>query len=166
MSHIVVLVYIFLLTNDGEYHFHILIGHSDTLSVSEVLHLQELAWFGPPPAPREWARGISCRVSRCGAIGEEWGKGLESSEPSNISDEVVFFMIVLLRSVVMLLLLLTRFSCVRLRRQPTRLLCPWNSPGKNTVIGCPFLPQLWWWGNNKSEIANIYVVVYTWRTGK
>jgi len=25
------------------------------------------------------------------------------------------------------------------RRQPTRLLCPWNSPGKNTGVGCRFL---------------------------
>ena len=25
--------------------------------------------------------------------------------------------------------------------QPTRLLCPWNSPGKNTREGCHFLPQ-------------------------
>jgi len=23
----------------------------------------------------------------------------------------------------------------------TRLLCPWNSPGKNTRVGCHFLPQ-------------------------
>ena len=53
MSHIVVLIYISLLTNDVEYHVHILIGHSDTLSVSEVVHLQKLAWFGLPPAPRE-----------------------------------------------------------------------------------------------------------------
>ena len=27
------------------------------------------------------------------------------------------------------------------RRQPTRLLCPWNSPGKNTGVGCHFLLQ-------------------------
>ena len=26
------------------------------------------------------------------------------------------------------------------RWQPTRLLCPWNSPGKNTGVGCHFLP--------------------------
>ena len=35
-------------------------------------------------------------------------------------------------------------SCptVRLhRRQPTRLLCPWDSPGKNTGVGCHFLLQ-------------------------
>ena len=29
-------------------------------------------------------------------------------------------------------------------RQPTRLLCPWGSPGKNTGVGCHFLlPPLW-----------------------
>ena len=27
------------------------------------------------------------------------------------------------------------------RRQPTRLLCPWHSPGKNTGVGCHFLLQ-------------------------
>ena len=27
------------------------------------------------------------------------------------------------------------------RRQPTRLCCPWDSPGKNTGVGCHFLFQ-------------------------
>ena len=27
------------------------------------------------------------------------------------------------------------------RRQPTRLHCPWDSPGKNTGVGCHFLLQ-------------------------
>ena len=27
------------------------------------------------------------------------------------------------------------------RRQPTRLLCPWDSPGKNTGVGCHYLLQ-------------------------
>ena len=27
------------------------------------------------------------------------------------------------------------------RRQPSRLLCPWGSPGKNTGVGCHFLLQ-------------------------
>ena len=27
------------------------------------------------------------------------------------------------------------------RRKPTRLPCPWDSPGKNTGVGCPFLLQ-------------------------
>ena len=44
-----------------------------------------------------------------------------------------------------LLLLLSHFSRVRLcvthRRQPSRLPCPWDSPGKNTGVGCPFLLQ-------------------------
>ena len=46
---------------------------------------------------------------------------------------------------VLLLLLLSRFSrvqlCVTPWRQPTRLPCPWNSPGKNTGVGCHFLLQ-------------------------
>ena len=42
----------------------------------------------------------------------------------------------------LLLLLLSDFSRVRLhRRQPTRLRCPWDSPGKNTGVGCHFLLQ-------------------------
>ena len=45
----------------------------------------------------------------------------------------------------MLLLLLSRFSRVRLcvtqRRHPTRLPPPWDSPGKNTGVGCHFLLQ-------------------------
>ena len=35
-------------------------------------------------------------------------------------------------------------SCLTLRphsRQPTRLPCPWDSPGKNTGVGCHFLLQ-------------------------
>ena len=40
------------------------------------------------------------------------------------------------------LLLLSRLSRVRpQRRQPTRLPHPWDSPGKNTAVGCHFLPQ-------------------------
>ena len=27
------------------------------------------------------------------------------------------------------------------RRQPTRLFCPWDSPGKNSGVGCHFLLQ-------------------------
>ena len=48
--------------------------------------------------------------------------------------------------VLLLLLLLSRFSCVQLcvtpqRRQPTRPPGPWDSPGKNTGVGCHFLLQ-------------------------
>ena len=45
----------------------------------------------------------------------------------------------------LLLLLLSRFSRVdsvrRHRQQPTRLPHPWDSPGKNTGVGCHFLLQ-------------------------
>ena len=34
------------------------------------------------------------------------------------------------------------------RRQPTRLPCPWDSPGKKTGVGCHFLLQ---WVKVKSE---------------
>ena len=45
----------------------------------------------------------------------------------------------------LLLLLLSRFSPANSvrphRRQPTRLPYPWDSPGKNTGVGCHFLLQ-------------------------
>ena len=48
-------------------------------------------------------------------------------------------------SQLLLLLLLSRFSVsnsVRPQRwQPTKLPCPWDSPGKNTGVGCHFLLQ-------------------------
>src|SRR5574341_507900 len=43
------------------------------------------------------------------------------------------------------MLLLSCFSRVHSvrpqRQQPTRLPCPWDSPGKNTGVGCHFLLQ-------------------------
>ena len=46
----------------------------------------------------------------------------------------------------LLLLLLSRASRVRPRkRQPTRLPLPWDSPGKNTGVGCPFSLHAWKW---------------------
>ena len=48
-------------------------------------------------------------------------------------------------NILLLLLPLSHFSRVRLcaspRRQPTRLPRPWDSPGKNTGVGCHFLLQ-------------------------
>ena len=42
----------------------------------------------------------------------------------------------------LLLLMLSHFSRVRPhRRQPTRLPRPWDSPGKNTRVGCHFFLQ-------------------------
>ena len=54
------------------------------------------------------------------------------------------------------LLLLSRFSRVWLWRphrwQPTRLPHPWDSPGKNTGVGCHFLLQCMK-GKSESEVA-------------
>ena len=41
----------------------------------------------------------------------------------------------------LLLLLLSRFSRDPIELQPTRLRHPWDSPGKNTGVGCHFLLQ-------------------------
>jgi len=41
------------------------------------------------------------------------------------------------------------------RRQPTRLPCPWDSPGKNTGVGCHFLLQCMK-VESESEVAQSY----------
>ena len=41
------------------------------------------------------------------------------------------------------------------RRQPTRLPCPWDSPGKNTGVGCHFLLQCMK-VKRESEVAQSY----------
>ena len=61
------------------------------------------------------------------------------------------------------LLLLSRFSCVRLcatpRQQPTRLPHPWDSPGKNTGVGCYFLLQCM---KVKSEVKSCPTLLDPW----
>ena len=42
------------------------------------------------------------------------------------------------------------------RRQPTRLCCPWDSPGKNTGVGCHFLLQCMK-VKSESEVAQSYL---------
>ena len=41
------------------------------------------------------------------------------------------------------------------RRQPTRLPCPWDSPNKNTGVGCHFLLQCMK-GKRESEVVQSY----------
>ena len=59
----------------------------------------------------------------------------------------------------MLLLLLSHVSSVNSvqphRRQPTRLPRPWDSPGKNTGVGCHFLLQCMK-VKSESEVAQSY----------
>src|SRR5574337_569769 len=44
------------------------------------------------------------------------------------------------------------------RWQPTRLPCPWDSPGKNTGVGCHFLLQCME-VKNESEVAQLYLIL-------
>ena len=44
------------------------------------------------------------------------------------------------------------------RREPTRLPCPWDSPGKNTGVGCHFLLQCMK-VKNESEDAQSYLTL-------
>ena len=46
------------------------------------------------------------------------------------------------------------------RRQPTRLLHPWDSPGKNTGVGCHFLLQYVPLNNLNLGVKLIEVRVY------
>ena len=48
--------------------------------------------------------------------------------------------------------------CNPIRRQPTRLPCPWDSPGKNTGVGCYFLLQRMK-VKSESEVAQSYLTV-------
>ena len=45
------------------------------------------------------------------------------------------------------------------RRQPTRLACPWDSPGKNTGVGCHFLLQCVK-VKSESEVAQSYPTLH------
>ena len=43
--------------------------------------------------------------------------------------------------VVKVKVLVTQTCPTLFNSKPARLLCPWNPPGKNTGVGCHFLPQ-------------------------
>ena len=85
---------------------------------SSLVRLLATPWTATPQAPQ------SMGFSR-----QEYWSGVPLPSPKDF----------------LLLLLLSCFSRVRLVRphrwQPNRLLCPWDSPGKNTGVGCHFLLQ-------------------------
>ena len=66
----------------------------------------------------------------------------------------------------LLLLLLRRFSVSNsvqpLRRQPTRLRCPWDSPGKNTGVGCHFLSNEWKWKVKGKSLSGVWLFATPW----
>ena len=47
------------------------------------------------------------------------------------------------------------------RRKPTRLPCPWDSPGKNTGVGCHFLLQCMK-VKSESEVSHVRLLTTAW----
>ena len=79
--------------------------------------------------------------------------------PGGVIREIPVMRRVMPGQVTLRLLLLSRFSRVRLcatpRPQPTRLPHRWDSPGKNTGVGCHCLPQCMK-VKSESEVAQLY----------
>ena len=48
------------------------------------------------------------------------------------------------------------------RRQPTKLLCPWDSPDKNTGVGCHFLLQCMKVKNESEVISHVQLLATSW----
>ena len=48
------------------------------------------------------------------------------------------------------------------RRQPIRLLHPWDSPGKNTGVGCHFLSNAWKWKVKVKSFSRLRLLVIPW----
>ena len=48
------------------------------------------------------------------------------------------------------------------RRQPTRLPCAWDSPGKNTGVGCHFLLQCMKLKSERESLSRVRLLVTPW----
>ena len=48
------------------------------------------------------------------------------------------------------------------RRQPTRLPCPWDSPGKNTGVGCHSFSNAWKWKVKVKSLSHVRLLVTPW----
>ena len=48
------------------------------------------------------------------------------------------------------------------RRQPTRVPHPWDSPGKNTAVGCHFLLQCMKWKVNVKSLSHVRLIATSW----
>ena len=56
-------------------------------------------------------------------------------------------------------------SCLTLqthRRQPTRLPCPWDSPGKNNGVGCISFSNAWKWKVKVKLLSCVQLLVTPW----
>ena len=48
------------------------------------------------------------------------------------------------------------------RRQSTRLRCPWDSPGKNTGVGCIAFSNAWTWKVKVKSLSRVGLLVTPW----
>ena len=48
------------------------------------------------------------------------------------------------------------------RQQPTRLSRPWDSPGKNTGVGCHFLSIAWKWKMKVKSLSHVWLSATPW----
>ena len=103
------------------------------MSIESVIHptiSSSIAPFSPQPFP---ASGSFPRSWLFASDGQSIGVSASASVlPMNIQGSLPFSSVQLL---------VMSDSVQPHRRQPTRLLCPWDSPGKNTGVGCHFLLQ-------------------------
>ena len=96
-----------------------LFKHPAKVKVKSLSHVRLLAtqWTSAYQAPRSM-----------GFARQEYWSGLPLSSPKKVC-------------YAMLSLSVVSDSVQPHRRQPTRLCCPWDSPGKHTGVGCHFLLQ-------------------------
>ena len=48
------------------------------------------------------------------------------------------------------------------RRQPTRLPHSWDSPGKNTGVGCHFFSNVWKWKVKVKSLSHVWLLATPW----
>ena len=52
--------------------------------------------------------------------------------------------------------------CNPIRRQPTRLCCPWDSPGKNTGVGCHSFSNAWEGKVKVKSLSRVWLLLTPW----
>ena len=130
-------------------------------SVNAWVHVQS-------PSPVQLLRSTKNRCQHKAIIRNEWGSEVRIKQGwySIITyKEKIWKKNIIYYTTYMLLLLLSHFSRVRLcathRRQPTRLPRPWDSPDKNTGVGCHFLLQCMK-VKSESEVAQSCLLATPW----
>ena len=127
-------------------------SHSSTLAwkMEEPGGLQSM---GSPRVGHYWATSLSLLLS---CIGEGNGNPLQCSCLENLRDGAAWWAAIYgVASVV-------SDSVWPHRRQPIRLLHPWDSPGKNTGVGCNFLLQCMKVKVKVKSLSRVQLLVTSW----